>query len=184
MRFVTLVAAAFLGLAALAHADGKEGRTLIVPPISPLEATHAPPMTPASYHADYEVGLYRFGSTYSVRDGSTPAACEATCADAVSCQSWSFVASYGASPARCELKRGGGRMAENPLAISGVSPALREAMWGASGAMAPSEPPALPVPGQLMGGAAQTGTYDLIEAELAAIGDILSASGEADGSTF
>ena len=182
MRFVTLVAAACLGLAALAHADGKEGRTLIVPSISPLEETDAPLMSPASYHPDHEHGVYRFGSTYSVRAGTTAAACEASCADAVSCQSWSFVSSYGASLARCELKRGGGRAEENPLAISGVSPALRETMWGNSSPMMPAEPALLP--GQLIGGAANMEAADPIETELAAIRDILETSGPSDDSAF
>lgn len=153
MRLAMLIAAACLGLAAIAHADGREGRVLNVPPISPLEATDAPAVTPASYQApDHEFGIYRFGSTYSVTDGTSPAACEAACGEAQSCQSWSFVASYGAAPARCELKRGGGRAEKNQLAISGISPRLRTAMWGEAPPAPPEPAEPVVLPGQLIGG--------------------------------
>ncbi|MFN7054273.1 PAN/Apple domain-containing protein [Hyphomonas sp.] len=152
MRLVLLIAAACLGLAAMAHADGREGRTLSVPSLKPLDVTETqwPGDAPGHRTPGYEYGVYRFGSTFSVKDGSTPAACETACQDASSCRAWSFVESYGASPARCELKRGGGRPEENRLAVSGYSPTVRAAMWGS---VAPVAYEPAPLPGQLIGGA-------------------------------
>lgn len=149
MRLATLIAAACLGLAASAHADGKDGKTLSVPPIAPLEATGA--MQEAAYTAppSHEPNTYRFGATYSVVDTSSALACEAACDGDASCRAWSYVDSYGASPARCELKAGQGRKEENPLATSGVATKLKTATLGDM----PVPPPAPATdPGQLSGG--------------------------------
>lgn len=150
MRLATLIAAACLGLAASAHADGKDGKTLSVPPIAPLEATgmvNEAAYTPAP--ASHEPNTYRFGATYSVVDTNSALACETACDEDASCKAWSHVDSYGASPARCELKRGQGRREENPLATSGVATKLKTATLGETQVPAP-----VPVadPDQLSGG--------------------------------
>ena len=149
MRLATLIAAACIGLAASAHADGKDGKTLSVPPIAPLEATGM--VNEAAYIAppSHEPNIYRFGATYSVTDTSSALACEAACDGDASCRAWSYVDTYGASPARCELKAGQGRKEENPLATSGVASKLKTATLGETQAPAPA-----PVadPGQLSGG--------------------------------
>lgn len=174
MRLVLLIAAACLALAALAHADGRDGRTLNVPSLKPLDVTETqwPGDAPGYRTPGHEYGVYRFGSTYSVKDGSTPAACETACHDAASCRAWSFVEGYGASPARCELKRGGGRPEENRLAVSGYSPALRAAMWGAAAPVA-YEP--APLPGQLIGGASSDQADAGSDADYAALRDAVSS---------
>jgi len=149
MRLAMLIAAACLGLAASAHADGKDGKTFSVPPIAPLEATGA--MHDAAYTAppSHEPNTYRFGATYSVVDTATALICETACDGDASCKAWSFVDAYGASPARCELKAGQGRKEENPLATSGVATKLKTATLGETQA-----PAAVTVadPGQLSGG--------------------------------
>lgn len=150
MRLAMLIAAACLGLAASAHADGKEGKTLSVRPIAPLEATGT--VTEAAYTpapASHEPNIYRFGATYSVVDTASALACETACDEDVSCKAWSYVDTYGASPARCELKRGQGRKEENPLATSGVANRLKTAILGDM----PEPAPAPQIdPGQLSGG--------------------------------
>ncbi|KDA03147.1 PAN domain-containing protein [Hyphomonas oceanitis] len=70
----------------------------------------------------YEQGLYRFGATYSVMPSEDALSCQSACADNDMCKAWSFVAIVGETPARCELKRGGGRLERNPAATSGFSP--------------------------------------------------------------
>lgn len=149
MRLATLIAAACLGLAASAHADGKDGKTLSVPPIAPLEATGM--VNEAAYTAppSHEPNIYRFGATYSVTDTPSALACEMACDGDASCKAWSYVNSYGASPVRCELKAGQGRREENPLATSGVATKLKTATLGETQAPAPT-PEA--DPGQLSGG--------------------------------
>ena len=149
MRLATLIAAACLGLAASAHADGKDGKTLSVPPIAPLEATGM--VNDAAFTAppSHEPNIYRFGATYSVVDTSSALACEAACDGDASCRAWSYVDTYGASPARCELKQGQGRREENPLATSGVATKLKTATLGET--QAPAPVPAAD-PGQLSGG--------------------------------
>lgn len=153
MRLALMIAAACIGLAASAHADGKEGKTMSVPPIAPLEATgNKAALEPAALPAGHERNTYRFGATYSVTDATSALACEAACDDEMSCKAWSFVDAYGASPARCELKRGQGKKEENLLATSGVATKLKEAALGEQVA-----PAAAPVaePGQLQGGLAE-----------------------------
>lgn len=70
----------------------------------------------------YEQGLYRFGATYSVTPSDDALSCQSACADNDMCKAWSFVETVGEAPARCELKRGGGRLERNPAATSGFSP--------------------------------------------------------------
>lgn len=151
MRLAMLIAAACLGLTAtLAHADGKEGKTYN-PQVKPLEATGID----ASYGpapASHETGYYRFGATFTSLDSDTPLACEAACNDNDICQAWSFVHTYGAAPARCELKRAAGRKEENPLAISGIAESVKSAMIGETVVQPADEPAA---PGQLKGGLSQ-----------------------------
>ncbi len=163
MRLAMLIAAACLGLTAtLAHADGKEGKTYN-PQVKPLEATGID----ASYGpapASHETGYYRFGATFTSLESDTPLACEAACNGNDVCQAWSFVHSYGAAPARCELKRAAGRKEENPLAISGIAESLKSAMLGETAPMPADEPTA---PGQLKGGL--TGTEDNQTADMAAL---------------
>ena len=150
MRLALLIAAACLGLAANAHADGKEGEMRAAPPIAPLEATGSGAMLePVSLPAGHEPNVYRFGATYSVVDSASALACAAACDDDLSCKAWSYVDTYGASPARCELKRGQGRKEENPLATSGIASQLKEAALGI--APTPAMTP-LPETGQLQGG--------------------------------
>ena len=154
MRFAILIAAACLGLAASALADGKEGKTMSVPPISQLEATGTEAMyEPAALPVGHERDVYRFGATYNVVESASARACEAACDDEMSCKAWSFVDTYGASPARCELKRGQGKKEENPLATSGIANSLKNAALGEM-----PQPVAAPVsePGQLDGGLTKT----------------------------
>ncbi|KCZ58880.1 PAN domain-containing protein [Hyphomonas chukchiensis] len=80
------------------------------------EAVAAP--TPVGY----EQGFYRFGATYSVMPSEDALSCQSACADNDMCKAWSFVETVGETPARCELKRGGGRLERNPAATSGFSP--------------------------------------------------------------
>lgn len=151
MRLATLIAAACLGLAASAAADGKEGKTYDVPPVTPLEATGLTAI-PVSAPPNHELGVYRFGATFAYLPGSTPLACEAVCVQDNQCQAWSFVDVYGAAPARCELKGGQGRKEENPLAISGVSPHITKSIYGEAPA---PQPVSLPTgPDGLKGGVA------------------------------
>ncbi|MEH6694766.1 MAG: PAN domain-containing protein [Hyphomonas sp.] len=70
----------------------------------------------------YEQGIYRFGATYSVTPSEDALSCQSACADNDMCKAWSFVAIVGETPARCELKRGGGKLERNPAATSGYSP--------------------------------------------------------------
>ena len=70
----------------------------------------------------YEQGFYRFGATYSVTPSEDALSCQSACADNDMCKAWSFVAIVGETPARCELKRGGGKLERNPAATSGYSP--------------------------------------------------------------
>ncbi|ABI77723.1 conserved domain protein [Hyphomonas neptunium ATCC 15444] len=150
MRLAMLIAAACLGLAASAHADGKDGKTLSVAPIAPLEATGTEAVyEPAALPPGHEPNVYRFGATYAVVSSVSSLACEAACDDDLSCKAWSFVDTYGASPARCELKRGQGRKEENPLATSGIALALKKAALGET--PVPAAQP-VPEPGQLQGG--------------------------------
>lgn len=149
MRLATLIAAACLGLAANAHADGKDGKTLSVAPIAPLEATGAMQEANYSVAPGHEPNTYRFGATYSVVDIASALACEAACDGDASCKAWSYVDTYGAAPARCELKGGQGRKEENPLATSGVATKLKTATLGDRPAPQPA-PQA--DPGQLRGG--------------------------------
>ncbi len=152
MRFAILIAAACLGLAASAHADGKDGKTMSVPPIAPLEATGTEAMyEPAALPVGHERDVYRFGATYSVVESASALSCQAACDDEMSCKAWSFVDTYGASPARCELKRGQGKKEENRLATSGIATKLKNAALGEM-----PEPAAAPMtePGQLQGGLA------------------------------
>ena len=67
-------------------------------------------------------GIYRFGATYSVTPSEDALSCQSACADNEMCKAWSFVAIVGETPARCELKRGGGKLERNPAATSGYSP--------------------------------------------------------------
>lgn len=163
MRLAMLIAAACLGAATVAHADGKDEKTLLVPPIAPLEATgaEAAPL-PVSLPPGHEPETYRFGATYSVMDAASALACEAACDDALSCQAWSFVDTYGASAARCELKRGQGRKEENRLATSGIATKLKNAALGE-----PPEAVMTPAlaPGQLQGGLAEAdeAASDIVE---------------------
>ena len=69
-----------------------------------------------------EQGIYRFGATYSVLPGDTATTCQASCADDGACFAWSYVAAVEGGASRCELKRGGGRIRHDYLAISGISP--------------------------------------------------------------
>lgn len=160
MRFAMLIAAVCLGLAASAHADGKEGKTMSVPPVSPLEATGTEAMyEPTALPVGHERDVYRFGATYDVVETSSALACEAACDDEMSCKAWSFVETYGASPARCELKRGQGKKEENRLATSGIANSLKTAVLGEE-----PQPEAAPVsePGQLDGGLAQAETPEAV----------------------
>lgn len=163
MRLAMLIAAACLGLtAALAHADGKEGKTYN-PQVKPLEATGID----ASYGplpASHETGYYRFGATFTALETATPLACEAACNGNDICQAWSFVHTYGAAPARCELKRAAGRKEENPLAISGIAESLKRDMIGEA-IVRPADEPA--APGQLKGGLSQAA--DDLDAEVAVL---------------
>lgn len=81
----------------------------------------------APSHADetagsVEPGVYRFGATYRLLNGGDADACQAVCTDDNRCVAWSFVEGLGDGDARCELKRGGGRIELHPLATSGISP--------------------------------------------------------------
>ena len=69
-----------------------------------------------------EAGIYRFGATYSVLPGDTATACQQSCADDGMCVAWSYVGAVQDGEARCELKRGGGRVRHDDLAVSGISP--------------------------------------------------------------
>lgn len=150
MRLALMIAAACVGIASIAYADGKDGQTLSVPPVAPLEATGTQALyEPATLPPGHEPNAYRFGATYAVIDSDAPLACETACNDDLSCKAWSFVETYGGSPARCELKRGQGRKEENPLATSGVASALKKVVLG--DAPAPAAPAAAE-PGQLQGG--------------------------------
>ena len=73
-----------------------------------------------------EAGVYRFGGTYAVVAGETASACQASCANDGMCVSWSYVATFEGTDARCELKRGGGKARPNPMAVSGVSPSVAD----------------------------------------------------------
>jgi hypothetical protein len=128
MRIAVLVAAAVV-VGLVAQADGVSRRAVTSPDLDRLTASDSAassgPAVPG--HEQYR---YRHGATYAVETGSTALACETACgADAV-CQAWSFVEAYGESPARCELKQGGGKSEENLLATSGVSPRVDAAYWG------------------------------------------------------
>ena len=105
MRLVSLLAIALL--AAPAYADS--------PSMKPDKPEPA---------KGQEAGVYRFGATYSVIPGETASACQTSCADDQQCVAWSYVATFEGADARCELKRGGGKARDNPLATSGVSPTL------------------------------------------------------------
>lgn len=126
MRLAILLAAtACVGL--LAAADGVSGKAVSSPEMDPLKATEA---SLGPNPAGHEPFRYRHGATYSVLPGDTALACEAACGEDGVCQSWSFVAAYGDSDARCELKQGGGKSEENLLATSGVSPRIDASYWG------------------------------------------------------
>jgi hypothetical protein len=132
MRFVLMIAAAAcLGLAA--SADGVGRKAVSSPALDRLTATDAPAAP------GHERDKYRHGATYKVDAGSTPLACEAACGGEDSCQAWSFVEAYGDSGARCELKAGGGKIEENLLATSGVSPRTDDMIWGKDAEPAPTE---------------------------------------------
>lgn len=128
---VLLAAAACLGLGA--SADGIARKAVTSPDFERLTATEGPAVP------GHETHIYRHGSTYKVDAGSSALACEAACGGEPVCQSWSFVAAYGNSGARCELKRGGGKSEENRLATSGVSPRINAAFWGEGAAPVPAD---------------------------------------------
>lgn len=174
MRLVSLIAAACLGLAAMAHADGKEGQKSAAPPVAPLEATGAGgEMTPISLPPIYEAGIHRFGATYAVREAATPLACASACDDAPVCAAWTFIDAYGAAPARCELKRSAGKKEDNPLAISGMATRVKQDMFGAAPAL-PAEAPL--APGQLKGGLADEDDAGVdLDMELATLKAAVSA---------
>ena len=132
MRFALMIAAAaFLGLAA--SADGVGSKAVTAPALDRLTATDEPA---APGHERYK---YRHGATYKVHASSTPLTCEAACGSEDSCQAWSFVEAYGDSAARCELKAGGGKIEENLLATSAVSPRTDDLIWGKGAEPAPTE---------------------------------------------
>ncbi len=133
MRLAILLAAtACVGL--VAAADGISGKAVSSPEFDPLTATEA---SLGPRPAGHEPFRYRHGATYSVLPGDTALACEAACGEDGVCQSWSFVAAYGDSGARCELKQGGGKSEENLLATSGVSPRIDASYWGEAPAVTP-----------------------------------------------
>ncbi len=141
MRIAILLAAtACLGLAA--SADGVARKAVSSPEIDRLTATQTS-LGPSP--AGHEPFRYRHGATYSVLPGDTALACEAACGEDGICQSWSFVAAYGDSSARCELKQGGGKSEENLLATSGVSPRVDASYWGEA-------PMAMPVSSEVLDG--------------------------------
>ena len=70
----------------------------------------------------HEQGLYRFGATYSVVPAEDALGCQTACADDSACLAWSFVSAAGDADAWCELKRSGGQIEHNPMAVSGFSP--------------------------------------------------------------
>lgn len=118
MRFTVLLAAGLM-LAMSAAADGKARSLLPRQEIEPLSARAE--TVPAAPRDGYEQKIYRHGATYRLLPGSDASACEAACSGDDICLAWSFLASDGLSPARCELKRGAGRREENLLAVSGIS---------------------------------------------------------------
>ncbi len=132
MRFALMIAAAAcLGLAA--SADGVARKAVTSPDIDRLTATDGPAAP------GHERRTYRHGATYKVDAGSTALACEAACGGEDVCQAWSFVETYGDSAARCELKAGGGKLEENLLATSGVSPRTDALLWGKEAEPVPPE---------------------------------------------
>lgn len=132
MRFALMIAAAAcLGLAA--SADGVARKAVTSPDLDRLTATDGP-ASPG--HERYK---YRHGATYKVDAGSTALACEAACGGEEVCQAWSFVEAYGDSAPRCELKAGGGKLEENLLATSGVSPRTDDLIWGKEAVAAPTD---------------------------------------------
>ncbi|MBK8196816.1 MAG: hypothetical protein IPK75_00500 [Acidobacteria bacterium] len=130
MRLAVLFAAtACIGL--VAAADGVSRKAVSSPDVDPLQAngmSQSGALGPAE--RGHERFRYRHGATYAVIDGTTPLACQISCGDDDACHAWSFVEAYGGAPARCELKRGGGKSEENLLATSGVSPRTDAALWG------------------------------------------------------
>lgn len=122
--FILLFAAAILSAPVMAEAaDSAPG---------PTQETPAIP--------GQEPGIYRFGSTYQTSAEESASACQALCGSDNACMSWSYVMAVGDGAARCELKRGGGRVERNLSAISGISP-RHEAMYTPA-----------PEPSDLMGG--------------------------------
>ncbi|MCA8901305.1 MAG: PAN domain-containing protein [Hyphomonas sp.] len=105
MRLAALLALALFAAPALADS----------PDAKPEKAKERP-VVPGQ-----EAGIYRFGATYSVLTGDTAGTCQQACSDDGACFAWSFVEGSGDGAARCELKRGGGRVSPDPLATSGIS---------------------------------------------------------------
>lgn len=120
MRMTLLLSAGAL-LAMSAGADGKARSLLPGRDIEPLTASVE--LSGQAADHPYETRLYRHGATYQILELDAPVQCEAACAGEASCLAWSFVESDGTAGARCELKRGAGRLEENRLATSGVRPA-------------------------------------------------------------
>ena len=108
MRFASVILLAAC-LAAPAFAD-----------IQGAESVPTPPSERPAYNGQ-EPGIYRFGATYNTLAGSTPSACQSSCSNDLNCVSWSYVSPIGEAKARCELKRGGGKVVHNMSAVSGIS---------------------------------------------------------------
>ncbi|MEZ5947087.1 MAG: PAN domain-containing protein [Hyphomonas sp.] len=105
MRLAAFAALALIAAPALADSPSAK-------PEKPVERPAVP---------GQEQGIYRFGATYSVLRTGSASACQSSCAADGQCFAWSFVEVSGEAAARCELKRGGGRVERNMLATSGIS---------------------------------------------------------------
>ena len=144
MRLAPLFALALLAAPALADSPGAK-------PEKPAERQVPPGQEP---------GLYRFGATFRFTPAASASACQSSCASEGQCFAWSYVQASGESAARCELKRGGGRVEPNPLATSGISP-RHEALYATrialpsgnldGGPDSPPQPSAKPVPVPVLG---------------------------------
>ncbi len=109
MRFIALLAAGIaLSLPAIADthelagaATGKKAATVL---------------------PGHELGIYRFGATFSSFESYSAVACQTACRTNDACFAWSYLVGAGNTNARCELKRSGGQVERNPMATSGYSP--------------------------------------------------------------
>jgi PAN domain-containing protein len=66
-------------------------------------------------------GIYRFGATYEFTNTATIDDCQQLCNTRPACLAWSYIEALDEGAARCELKRGAGKVERNPLATSGLS---------------------------------------------------------------